>query len=234
MSERWKIALLISLVVHCAAIPLAFHYSADPPDLSDSGVLISIRRYEEVASTPEQAPVPEPVLPVPKIVQNIQNSLPPAEIKPVQKPDEPQSAKPVAATVILPTPAEPISTTNSKSIAQIEITPLPRPETFAQNNASPSPPNVVVNAEPRYRENRQPVYPPQARRKRQEGLVILLVVVDVRGTAEKVEVKQGTGFSLLDNAAVEAVRAWSFEPAKVDNHAIVSSVEIPISFKLSN
>ncbi|MEO6183652.1 MAG: TonB family protein [Verrucomicrobiota bacterium] len=228
MNVRWKVALLISLVVHCAAIPLAFHYSAEPPDMSGSGILFSIQSLEEVPSEREKLPSPEPV---PRMVQKI---LPPPEIKPIQIAPKSELPQQIAEAVNVPSPVESISNTNPPPLSTIQIAPPPRQETSAQNYLSASAPSVVVNAAPRYRENRQPVYPPLARRKRQEGLVILNVVVNVKGAATKVEVKQGTGFALLDNAAVEAVRTWSFEPAKIDNRAIVSSVEIPISFKLSN
>jgi protein TonB len=64
-------------------------------------------------------------------------------------------------------------------------------------------------------------------------LVILIVTVNTNGVPLKVEIKQGSGFSLLDNAAFDAVSRWQFEPAKVNQNPIVSVVEIPISFRLS-
>jgi periplasmic protein TonB len=90
-----------------------------------------------------------------------------------------------------------------------------------------------TNAQPRYRENPEPQYPATAKRRRQEGSVLLEVSVNKNGSASKVEVKQSSGFSLLDEAALDAVRHWQFEPAKNNNEPVASSVEVPVAFKLS-
>lgn len=92
---------------------------------------------------------------------------------------------------------------------------------------------VATRARPDYRENPEPPYPPAARRRRQEGLVLLKVKVTSEGRAAQVEVKQSSGFSILDEAALQTVRRWEFEPARIDSLAVDSEVEIPVHFRLT-
>lgn len=91
-----------------------------------------------------------------------------------------------------------------------------------------------VRAEPGYRKNPQPRSPLAARRQRQEGLVVLTVNVTAQGRAGLVEIRQSSGFTVLDNAALQAVRLWEFEPARIDSLAVTSVVEVPVHFKLAN
>jgi protein TonB len=49
-----------------------------------------------------------------------------------------------------------------------------------------------------------------------------------------VEIKTSSGRKVLDTAAIQTVKRWSFVPAKQGETAIDSWVEVPIDFKLSN
>jgi protein TonB len=89
-----------------------------------------------------------------------------------------------------------------------------------------------TKSRPGYLQNRPPIYPPLARKMRQEGLVILRVKVDRKGMPAKVEVEQSSGFQLLDQAALEAVRHWRFEPERIGGMPVESNVAIPIRFRL--
>ncbi|MEO5804857.1 MAG: energy transducer TonB [Verrucomicrobiota bacterium] len=224
VSANWKTAFLISVAVHCAAIPLAFHYAGDGPKLGKGDVHLTLELFEE--------PVAKPSKPTPVSISQPEffRETKPAVIEP--KPEISKVEEIITPMKLAVAEALPSTTVPSKS-SDIP-TPQPNieiPESFSPS-VSPFAP-VVVNAAPLYRENREPVYPSQARRKKQEGVVILIITVNTNGAPMKIEVKQGSGFSLLDYAAVEAVRRWQFEPAKIDKRPIVSSVEIPISFKLS-
>ena len=52
------------------------------------------------------------------------------------------------------------------------------------------------------------------------------------GHAEAVSVKHSSGHALLDDAAVRAVRAWEFEPARAGGQAVAAVVEVPVRFVL--
>lgn len=81
--------------------------------------------------------------------------------------------------------------------------------------------------------NPQPQYPLLSKRKGEEGTVLIRAFVDPSGVASKIEIFKSSSFSLLDNAALEAIKKWRFVPAKRFGQSISSSVIIPINFKLT-
>lgn len=85
----------------------------------------------------------------------------------------------------------------------------------------------------RYRSNPRPIYPPEARRNRQEGEVLLNVEVSAEGRPTDVSLKRTSGYPLLDQAAIEVVRQrWAFEPATAAGSRMTAHVEVPIRFQL--
>ncbi len=86
--------------------------------------------------------------------------------------------------------------------------------------------------QPRYDENPKPIYPPEARKKRYEGEVILRVEVLQNGRVGQVDVKKSSGYDLLDRSALKAVKQWKFVPAKKGEKAIPLWVNIPVKFQL--
>ena len=83
-----------------------------------------------------------------------------------------------------------------------------------------------------YLHNPKPVYPWAARRRGDEGRVTLRVRVSAQGAALAVEIAGSSGSSLLDEAALDAVRRWRFVPARRGNEAIESWVSVPIVFRI--
>lgn len=83
-----------------------------------------------------------------------------------------------------------------------------------------------------YLNNPAPAYPLLSRRQGEAGKVLLLVQVSAHGAAAQVEIKQGSGFSRLDQAALDAVRQWRFVPARRGDTAVAASVVVPITFRL--
>ena len=68
---------------------------------------------------------------------------------------------------------------------------------------------------------------------RQQGVVLVNVEVDADGLASDVNVSRSSGFPQLDEAAVQAVRQWKFEPARAAGFPVSSHVEVPVRFSLS-
>jgi protein TonB len=66
----------------------------------------------------------------------------------------------------------------------------------------------------------RPVYPEQARSARVQGVVILEVTVDATGHVSEAKILRS--IPLLDQAALDAVRQWEFEPA------LLNGVPVPI------
>jgi len=80
--------------------------------------------------------------------------------------------------------------------------------------------------------NLPPEYPQAARRAGQQGTVIVLASCSATGAVEDVALAQSSGFPLLDEAALEAVRHWTFAPATLDGVAVASFVRVPVDFVL--
>lgn len=91
-----------------------------------------------------------------------------------------------------------------------------------------------TEAVPRWDQNIKPLYPPLARRRGWQGKVVLEVLVDKDGTVGFLEIHTGSGYRLLDKAAVDAVKKWHFIVAQKDGLAVPSQVLVPIHFSLRN
>jgi protein TonB len=114
--------------------------------------------------------------------------------------------------------------------AQESATPAERHA--VQQNEETTLPGIVQLAYPRYQLNAPPLYPGQARKRGQEGTVILQVLVNEKGRVDALEIEDSSGFGLLDRAAVSSVRKWSFEPGKKGDKRIPMWVRVPVTFKL--
>ena len=110
------------------------------------------------------------------------------------------------------------------------------PSQNSQNNNSDSS-SEIANSEiifdAKNLGNPQPQYPMLSKRRGEEGTVLVRAFVDASGIASKVEIFKSSSFSLLDDAALEAIKKWRFVPAKKFGQYITSSVIIPINFKLN-
>ncbi|TVR78426.1 MAG: energy transducer TonB [Rhodospirillales bacterium] len=79
--------------------------------------------------------------------------------------------------------------------------------------------------------NPLPPYPEMARRRGQEGQVVLAVVLAADGTALQVSVADSSGYRLLDQAAAHTVKRWRFTP---DHGRGQATVRVPIAFRLTD
>jgi protein TonB len=154
---------------------------------------------------------------------------PPAEIKlqskPAQPPERPKAApqKPSAA------PETPVPT---------EVTTEGRgaPATSTQapaGGAAPLGPRLVshidyLGAPP------SPVYPTRAKSRKQEGRVVIRVLVDSAGRLRSISVLKSSDFDLLDQAALDAVGKAQFKPYSENGIPLDRLADIPIDFVLQN
>jgi TonB family protein len=76
-----------------------------------------------------------------------------------------------------------------------------------------------------------PSYPPVARERGISGVVQVKALVLPQGTIG--EVRIADSIPGLDQAAMDAVRAWKFKPARCGDHAIPAWVQIPVRFTLN-
>lgn len=78
----------------------------------------------------------------------------------------------------------------------------------------------------------RPLYPRRAREQGWHGKVVLRTHITADGTVQNATVQKSSGFSLLDESAVQSVKNWLFEPAKNGEFAVRSTVDLPIRFDL--
>ena len=79
-----------------------------------------------------------------------------------------------------------------------------------------------------------PIYPPRAAQQGIEGYVIVEYTVTEQGTVEDVSVVESSS-SLFDDAAVESVRYYKYQPRVENSEAVaVPGVRTVIRFELGN
>lgn len=102
-----------------------------------------------------------------------------------------------------------------------------------RKNVQPAVPGAaIVERAPDYLSNPAPIYPAAAQERRQQGLVILDVIVSTDGWPETVKIFSGSGYYLLDESAKQAVEKYRFKPALVNKVKVRSHVRVPIRFRL--
>lgn len=82
--------------------------------------------------------------------------------------------------------------------------------------------------------NPKPRYPYLSRVNSEEGKVVLQVYVSRTGDVSRIEIQQSSGHHRLDKAAQKAVGKWKFKPAQIAGLATAGTVQVPITFVLSN
>ena len=89
-------------------------------------------------------------------------------------------------------------------------------------------------ARPDYAYNPPPEYPLLLREQGVGGVVWLRVWVDRDGHPADIRIAQGSGYRLLDDAALRAVKRWRFTPASNAGQRLASWVEFPVRFTLDS
>ena len=187
------------------------------------------------------------------VVQDVQPAPPEPQIKPVKsvKPEQRVTAalkpKPQAVPVRVPAPP---TYAQSKPVRSVAALPVKQPvahkapaKAAGPSTAATKPvlataalENIemeVFSHQPAFRlPPQQPRYPAQARRRNQQGVVLLEVRLDAHGKQRAITLLRSSGFSSLDSAALEAVAGWYFHPEIINGKGVPSRVEIPIEFAL--
>ncbi|MBB5690515.1 protein TonB [Roseomonas alkaliterrae] len=81
--------------------------------------------------------------------------------------------------------------------------------------------------------NEPPDYPPESRRRGEEGSVRVSLRVGPDGRVQAVEVLESSGHPALDRAAVEAVRRWRFRPATQAGLPVAATMQTAVHFRLT-
>ncbi len=233
-------ALFIAAVIH--ALAAAMHISAPlpsevPPPVHNKDLAISIvSTYRETGEITVENPLQRVVESPAELVQPVPVSVK----KPVVKPQVP-ARKPV------PEPKETLRRSEERRRAEEnapEVAPERRFEPVAQPlpTASvknpeplqePVPPQEPVVTMPRYRENPPPPYPAKARRRGYRGVTVLSAEILTDGSVGELKVTTSSGYEILDEAALRAVKTWTFHPALKNREPVSGWVDIPVRFELA-
>lgn len=76
-------------------------------------------------------------------------------------------------------------------------------------------------------------YPRWAVREGWEGTLVIAVEILKTGEVGRWKVMESTGYSLLDEAALTAIRKWRFHPAREQGVPIVSCIQVPVHFEIT-
>lgn len=75
-------------------------------------------------------------------------------------------------------------------------------------------------------------YPRWALRQGWQGSLEIALEIRPDGTVGRTKVMKSSGHRLLDQAATEGVTTWLFHPAMKDGKAVVTCIQVPVSFQL--
>jgi len=78
----------------------------------------------------------------------------------------------------------------------------------------------------------EPLYPEIARQARVEGVVIVEATTDIHGRVQYVKILRS--IPLLDQAAVDAVRQWVYEPMIINGRPRGVIFTVTVTFRLYN
>lgn len=89
-----------------------------------------------------------------------------------------------------------------------------------------------VRTPPSFRSGAKPAYPQAARKARWEGTVVVRVFINADGSVASAALRESSGFDILDEAALQAVSKWSYNPAKKGSVPITSYHDVKVRFRL--
>ncbi|SEC17096.1 energy transducer TonB [Pseudomonas anguilliseptica] len=225
---RLSLFLLLSLALHIAGWLL--HGDAQPPALNATQSREAPQVLRLAAVLQQAAPAP---VKLSEPAQPQRQAVVPSKV-PVAKPAaQVPVVKPMLAKAVAPTRSAPAQALASKVASQPAAVVGSAPSAPTKQVAA-QPAAEMLSAKPSFREPpRQPNYPSQARRRNQQGVVLVEVRLDERGQQRSLNVLRSSGVDSLDRAALEAVAKWRFNPERTGGQAVPSRVQIPIQFALT-
>lgn len=156
---------------------------------------------------------------------------PPAPPPPQPRPRTPSrlitSERPVVTPSEFTAPPTPVDDTPTTSTA-VEAPPAP----VAAAPAGTATPKVVTSVQ--YLRPPQVQYPMASRRLGEQGRVVVRVLIDRSGHAERVELHQPSRFPRLNEAALRAAHEALYRPYTENGEALVVWALVPVLFELSN
>jgi len=186
-------------------------------------VIVPVEILSEFIEPPAPKVAPPPVTPPAPVKQAVAKTPEPAKAP---------APQPVAIADPAPAPNAPTGVVTPQPPAPEVVVAAP---VVTAAVAPPAPPKIELpSSDADYLNNPEPVYPPLSNRLREEGTVIINVLVGVDGKAQKGEIKTSSGFDRLDQAAYAAVMKWRFSPGKRNGVPTAMPYDVPVKFRLKN
>jgi periplasmic protein TonB len=104
------------------------------------------------------------------------------------------------------------------------------PLSAANSHSSPIGPGSSQVTQPRLISSVQPSYPAVAMQMHAQGDVVIRAQIDVNGKVAGMKVISGS--ALLQQAAVDALRQWKYQPSKLDGQPVPGEILVTIRFRL--
>lgn len=227
MNEPSRSAYLVAAVALHVAVLWGVRFGP-PAFIGDEGEpsdAVEVGLVETIEASPEP-PAPEPPPPEP---------LPPTPPPPEPVPELPPPPPPDAIS-------EPIATPQSTPAPQPKPAPKPRavPRSTARAVGTPSAAVSTIGGKPgvgdsphaTWKRRVAPAYPSAARTAKQTGRVLVVVKVNALGQVISASIYRSSGFPSLDQAALVAARASSYNPKRIAGIPLPDSVTLPYVFRL--
>ena len=182
-----------------------------------------------MASVVVDFPAPSAVIPLPVVPKPttrpatplVPPSQPQLQTQPQPSPVVTQTA-PSQAAPIVPATASPAPASAAPAAAG-----QPRP-----NSSTATAAVVPPSSDADYLNNPAPAYPRMSKRLGEQGTVTVRVLINTEGRAEQAEIRTSSGYSRLDEAALETVKRWRYVPGKRAGAPEAMWFNVPIRFVL--
>jgi protein TonB len=92
---------------------------------------------------------------------------------------------------------------------------------------------VLPSSDADYLQNPAPPYPRMSKRMGEQGTVIIRVLINEKGRPEKAEIRSSSGYTRLDEAAMETLMKWRFVAGTRNGVAESMWFNVPIRFVLN-
>lgn len=204
-------AIVLAIGIHLALAPalLSLGYQA-------------VRTREASLTAVNLAPPPSPANPAPPAQpdsKTLQTVVQPARM---------------TVPVSVPRPMVPMLPAAVPQIAPMAFA-APAASVSASPPAPPAPPSTISSDAlgTRMISGKPPRYPVESRRRKEQGIVELLLVLGPDGRVETISVAASSGFARLDDAALDAVRRWRWAPTLRDGTPVKVRGVVEIPFVLT-
>lgn len=232
--KRWELGAIlgVSTLLHASGAVMAMTAEHTPKIMERGPQKVQIQVARPVQPKPEP-PKPEPPKPAepPPRVEPQQRLAPVAKATPAPVPEAPQEEAPPVVDTGSDLPSAEDGTL-FKGSGGLGVAPPPPPAPPAPLEAPKPAPIVQAKEGANYLKNPRPPYPGVAQRNGWQGTTLLRVQVTPNGKPGAITVQRSSGKDVLDEAAINAVKKWSFVPATQGGVPIGGVVTVPIVFRL--